>query len=208
MRGVAARLGVGTMSLYWHVRNKEELLWLVVDELLADVPLPGEGPDPFADIAEIARGLRAVLLRHRRAVPVLVGRPGFGPNGLVFGERLLAAIHSAGFSGDTAADAYAMCVNYTTGFVLYEVLTSDITWTGSSTAESLRHDLATYLAGLPAATFPNLRSGGQRLIWSGGDASFDFGMNSLLDGLKLSRLRSREGEPRTSLPRRPPSGGL
>ena len=32
MRRVAQRLGAGTMSLYWHVRNKDELIELMRDE--------------------------------------------------------------------------------------------------------------------------------------------------------------------------------
>ena len=36
MRSVAARLGVQSASLYWHVRDKDELLALIADAICAD----------------------------------------------------------------------------------------------------------------------------------------------------------------------------
>src|SRR5215475_10267794 len=44
MRRVADELGTGPASLYAHVANKEELLDLVLDRVLAEVELPE--PDP------------------------------------------------------------------------------------------------------------------------------------------------------------------
>src|SRR5215212_8753897 len=40
MRRLAAELGVGTMSLYWHVPNKDNLLELMRDELIGEVEMP------------------------------------------------------------------------------------------------------------------------------------------------------------------------
>src|SRR5579862_9905479 len=45
MRRLAERLGVKAASLYRHVRNKDELLALLGDEISAEIPLPrGSGP--------------------------------------------------------------------------------------------------------------------------------------------------------------------
>ena len=40
MRRLADRLGVKAASLYRHVRNKDELLALLGDEISAEIPLP------------------------------------------------------------------------------------------------------------------------------------------------------------------------
>src|SRR5215471_13622158 len=40
MRRLAERLGVKAASLYRHVRNKDELLALLGDEISAEIPLP------------------------------------------------------------------------------------------------------------------------------------------------------------------------
>lgn len=45
MRKVGAELGVKAASLYWHVRNKEQLLDLLTDALMADAePRPARAP--------------------------------------------------------------------------------------------------------------------------------------------------------------------
>ncbi len=44
MRRVAAELRTGVASLYWHVRNKGELLQLLNERLAAEIALPA--PDP------------------------------------------------------------------------------------------------------------------------------------------------------------------
>ena len=40
MRRVADELGSGPSSLYWHVRNKEELLQLVFERVIEELELP------------------------------------------------------------------------------------------------------------------------------------------------------------------------
>src|SRR5207247_9642587 len=44
MRRVAEELGTGAASLYWHVRNKDELIQLLSERLAAEIELPA--PDP------------------------------------------------------------------------------------------------------------------------------------------------------------------
>ncbi len=46
MRTVAHALGTGAASLYAHVTGKEELLEIVVERVIGEVPLAEEEPDP------------------------------------------------------------------------------------------------------------------------------------------------------------------
>ena len=55
MRKIAQVLHAGTMSLYWHVANKEHLLDLMLDALMAEVDVPEPTGDWRADL----QGLRA-----------------------------------------------------------------------------------------------------------------------------------------------------
>ncbi|HWC11003.1 MAG TPA: TetR family transcriptional regulator, partial [Acidimicrobiales bacterium] len=60
MRDLASELGVGTMSLYHHVPNKEALLDGVVEVLLADIELPDPASGTWDERASrMARSLRA-----------------------------------------------------------------------------------------------------------------------------------------------------
>src|ERR1700733_5414110 len=49
MRLVAKQLGTGAASLYVHVSNKDELLELIFDELVSQVPIPTPDPDRWQD---------------------------------------------------------------------------------------------------------------------------------------------------------------
>ena len=60
MRRVADRLGTGAASLYAHVTGKDELLELVFDELVGQVPLPEPDPRIWREqVRQMARDLRA-----------------------------------------------------------------------------------------------------------------------------------------------------
>jgi AcrR family transcriptional regulator len=121
MRRIAKELGVGTMSLYWHVGSKEHLLDLMLDAV--------EGEDEAAeprghwrdDLAHIARQERASLLRHRWKLDFMAGRPPFGPNGLVHLERSLASLDGLGIETRTTLQILTTVVTYVTGSVLNEL---------------------------------------------------------------------------------------
>jgi AcrR family transcriptional regulator len=113
MRRVAARLRVGTMTLYSHVRDKDELLDLMWDALLGEHLLPDEllaevGADWRAGLTEIARYGRRTFLRHPWALGVGM-RPGLGRNKLRHVEQALSV--ASGITRDPHAQrlvAYAV----------------------------------------------------------------------------------------------------
>src|ERR1700689_2176452 len=79
LRRLAERLGIRAPTLYWHVRDKRELLDLMVsvimDEALADWREPHPGQPWWDWLAGRARGLRARLLGHPDGARVLGGKP-------------------------------------------------------------------------------------------------------------------------------------
>lgn len=89
MRRVAAALGVGTMTLYTHVQDKDALLALMRDALFAEHLVEDTGSDWRTGITRIARRTRETLLRHPWAVPLGL-RPALGPNKLRHIEQVLA----------------------------------------------------------------------------------------------------------------------
>ena len=68
MRILARELAVSVSTLYWHVRDKRELLKLMIDDSLSAVRVPTDG-DWKHRLAEFLRQGRNVL----RARPVLIG---------------------------------------------------------------------------------------------------------------------------------------
>ncbi len=66
MNRIAAELGAGTMTLYYYVRTKADIVALMQDAILAGILIPGgEFPVGWRDaITEIARRTRHVLMAH------------------------------------------------------------------------------------------------------------------------------------------------
>src|SRR5688572_1235709 len=76
MRRIASDLGVGTMSLYWHVPNKENLLELMRDELIGEVEMPDPPTGDWrADLRQIAYQTRANLKRHPWMLAIFASVP-------------------------------------------------------------------------------------------------------------------------------------
>src|SRR5579875_873513 len=73
MRRIARELNAGTMSLYWHVSSKEELLDLMLDAIDGEMEVPEPSGDWRADLRAIARGIRTGLLRHRWVMDFMGG---------------------------------------------------------------------------------------------------------------------------------------
>ena len=103
MRRLAERLGVTAASLYRHVRNKDELLALLGDEISGEIPLPRAVSSWRRQLTEIAWNVRRGLLAHRDAARVLANTPPVGPRRLRHVEALLRTLRAAGLKDRDAA---------------------------------------------------------------------------------------------------------
>ncbi|GAA3524875.1 TetR/AcrR family transcriptional regulator C-terminal domain-containing protein [Amycolatopsis ultiminotia] len=102
MRRVAAELGAGTMTLYYYVRTKDELVALMDDAIMGEVLIPAaEFPDFWYDaLTAVAERTWEVLKRHPWAMQALRGVSP-GPNAMRHAEQSLAALATTGL--DAAA---------------------------------------------------------------------------------------------------------
>lgn len=100
MRKLGDRLGAGATSLYWHVAHKDELLELVLDEVIGEIYVPEPGDAPWrVSVSTLANGLRATMLRHPWMIGLLGNKPTLGPNAMRMGDRMIALLTDAGFTG-------------------------------------------------------------------------------------------------------------
>ena len=124
MRKLAAALGVGTTSLYWHVANRDELIELVVNEINGelDVPDAGEVPEWREATRRFARSIRSGIVRHRWVVSELAHLVAAvpGPNLSDAMERMLAVFETAGFPLGEADRALSTVSAYVAGIGLSE----------------------------------------------------------------------------------------
>ena len=121
LRRLAQRLGIRAPTLYWHVRDKRELLDLMADAILGQAlaglrsPEPGQ---PWWDwLAELARRERAALLAHRDSALVLSGNT---PVQHTFAaiEQEVRALVEAGFTPAQAVLTLRAVSAYVAGEVL------------------------------------------------------------------------------------------
>jgi AcrR family transcriptional regulator len=93
MRRVASELGAGTMTLYYYVRTKDELVTLMDDAIMREVLIPeDEFPTHWHDaLTAVAERTWDVLMRHPWALESLRNVPG-GPNSMRHFEQSLAAL--------------------------------------------------------------------------------------------------------------------
>ena len=117
IRGLSADLGVAPMSLYRHVRDKDDLLDEVAERLLADVWIPEAPEDDWrAWTAEAAERLRALLVGQPAVLRAYLRHPVVSPSALDRMARMLGVLERAGFDRAAAERAYAAVQTYTIGF--------------------------------------------------------------------------------------------
>jgi AcrR family transcriptional regulator len=195
MRRVAAELGAGTMTLYHYVRNKDELLSLMDDAIMAELLVPdGELPDHWRDaLLEIAHRTRAAFKRHRWAIDALRGVKG-GPNGMRHFEQSLAALADTGLDAARQVEVISSLDDYVFGFVIREGEMTE--HSPSKLDDEALAPLFEYIESLlQSGDFPHMRKlvgeGDVRESWKRmlavvfDDARFERGVARLLDGIAL-----------------------
>ncbi|WP_433178394.1 TetR/AcrR family transcriptional regulator [Actinoallomurus sp. CA-150999] len=135
MRQVAERLGAHAGSLYYHVRNKNDLLAMMADRVCGQAydagtaalaALPPEST--WQDEIEVqATALRRVIERHPGGAILLAESPKtLSPGALSIMERLLRTLSAAGVPTEHRIVAADTLLSHVTGFVLQEQATFEI----------------------------------------------------------------------------------
>jgi AcrR family transcriptional regulator len=118
MRRLAAEMRVGTMSLYHHVRDKDELLELMADAISAELLVPGELlGDWRAALSAIAHNTRDTFLRHPWLLDTAGQRPLVTPNQLRHIEQSIAVVADLDVDRETATTMVMAVDDYTIGWL-------------------------------------------------------------------------------------------
>jgi len=111
MRALAERLDVKAASLYWHVRDREELLQLLADELLDSTPRPRAGGDWRAGALAIGRALTHHVAQRKDAGRIVLEAPDALARSDLFAD-LAARLRSAGLGAAEARDVALMLITH------------------------------------------------------------------------------------------------
>lgn len=180
MRALAERFGVAPMTLYRHVRTKEDLLAALADRMLAELEIPPRG-DWQSELEIIFQSLRRLLLANPELAEIAIRRPIAGENAYRGAEHVLDALRRGGLVGDAATSAFGALTVYTQGFALQQIHTSSHAELG---------DRLAVLELLPAEAFPLVKAIGTSFLLRDLDRHFEDGLRALLRGLARSGASS------------------
>ncbi|PZG04943.1 TetR family transcriptional regulator [Nonomuraea aridisoli] len=183
MRRLAARLGVQNPALYWHFRDKQELLDEMARELLGpDMGGPRAGETWRGWLTRRAHRYRRTLLSHRDGARLVSGAdPGLDVARAF--ERELATLVELGFTPAQGLHAIGAISHYTLGFVLNEQARRERAAGGDDPA-------AVYAREFPL-TVAAVRQGGAPTS----DDAFAYGLRLILDGVAARAPSAPEDQP-------------
>jgi AcrR family transcriptional regulator len=184
MRRLGQEVGVEAMSLYNHVRNKEDVLNGMVDAVFSEIDLPAGDAAWSTAMRQRAISARQALLRHPWAIGLMESRVQPGPATLRHHDSVLRNLRTAGFSVEMAAHAYSMLDSYVYGFTLNELsLPLD-------SSRQIAEVAGNILRENPAGEYPYLMEMAvEHAMKPGYDYGdeFEYGLDVILDGLKRAQ---------------------
>jgi AcrR family transcriptional regulator len=197
MKRIAAELGAGTMTLYYYVRNKSDVVALMQDAILGDVLIPdADLPARWRDaIAAVARRTRRVLIAHPWSLSSL-NEAQFGPNAMRHIEQSLAAVAGTGLPARARFELLATVDDYVAGNALHSVEALTRARAAAADPALVAAAVEYGLAQLRAGEFPQLSAvytesaadqaaepPGPPMTESALDSQFERGLAALLDGI-------------------------
>jgi TetR/AcrR family tetracycline transcriptional repressor len=183
-RRLATELGVKSPALYWHFRNKQELLDAMADTL---VRAAGMGPPQSGEtwqewLARRARAYRASLLTYPDSARIVTDAQQLSLTAIwAFNEELQAMV-ILGFGPVQALRTITALTNYVNGFVLQEQSARHPTTHAPATPDSIAELLS---EGDAAPLLAALAEGGSPYS----EESFEYGLQALIEGCAAALTR-------------------
>jgi AcrR family transcriptional regulator len=186
MRRVAAELGAAPMSLYRHVRDKDELLLQMMDAAISEVALPEPPADWRAALEIAARALWTGFRRHPWLPSALsLTRPQLLPGALEYSEWVLGVLTRAGWDPLTTFTTHLTVFTFVRGLAMNLELESEAEAASGLTDDQWMSGQAAALSALVAdgrhPAFTSVLSGMDFDMDL--DALFEFGLQRLLAGI-------------------------
>ena len=182
MRKLATALGTGPSTLYWHVRDKDQLLALILDDTIAHVDAPASGRWNTRLIKMLDQARTAIAPRPM-LVPVILGaRWDVGQHALRIADTALALLIQGGVPEHELADAYFLLLHYTMGFIEAEAHARF----NETYAQEHQGRATSPVDASPLDAYPNLVRHGPATTPADMPARFNYGLTIILAGLTKS----------------------
>src|SRR5215471_1591015 len=119
MRRIAQEMGVGTMSLYYYVKTKADLIAVMDDALMGEVLAPSLPANWRKALTVIATRTRDVFLRHPWALSSMLSAPP-GVNAMRHMEQCLHALAGTTMTAQEKLALLAIIDDFVFGYALRE----------------------------------------------------------------------------------------
>ena len=185
MRKLAQELGVEAMSLYHHVKNKDDILDGLLEVVVGEIEVPAIGGDWREAMRRRASSAHDVLMAHPWATMLLMSRINISPAMLRYIDATLGCLRESGFSFPIADYAWNAIDSYIYGYTLQElnfpVEPDEYASAAAAFLPEVAADAYPYFVGLSVEVIARRHDGVK---------SLEFGLDLILDGLE----RLRRGE--------------
>ena len=184
MRRLAQELGVEAMSLYTHVRSKDDLLDGMADAVVARVSPPVRPGGWLMTLRAMVLAARRELLRHPWSARVIETRAAPGPATIAYMDRIARILREGGFSADLAHHALHVLGSRVMEFS--QDLFDDKADVDPGEAAAFAERLAGRYPNIAAIALAASHEGG--LGGCDDDIEFAFGLDLILEGLEARRV--------------------
>jgi AcrR family transcriptional regulator len=179
MRRIAQDLNVGTMSLYYYVKTKDDLIAVMDDALLGEALLPKVPKGWQQAMMEIAKHTHAIFLRHPWALVSMLSAPP-GLNAMRHMEQCLEALAETQMTNGEKLALLATVDDFVFGHALRE------------TANDTAIDTEFAAAQLATGAFPRIAKVFAKGRIETRKDRFEQGLQALLNGLPYSESAKKK----------------
>ncbi|MFJ6513041.1 TetR/AcrR family transcriptional regulator [Streptomyces sp. NPDC091406] len=181
MRRLANEMDSAPMALYYHVRNKDELLLLLMEAQARRIPRPELPEDPRERLIAVSIMLYELLADRLWIVQVVAGGDLIAPSALWFVEEMIGAAEDYGHTPEHAVYIYR---------TIWFAIVGDLIIRANIKQRHGRATGPTYedqvVAGLMSGTHPRLAALADRWAELNGRDTHRQGLTAVIDGLLRS----------------------
>jgi AcrR family transcriptional regulator len=199
MRKLAAELGVEAMSLYNHVKNKDDIVSGMLELIASEIELPDQVDDWREALRARTIAAHQAFVRRPWAARIWMTASSLSANRLAQSDAVLRCLRDAGLPPTVVYSAYHALDGYALGYAMQRL---DFPYS----AKELKRMAKDFLSDFPIETYPDFAEHVNQHFdpdFAASD-SFEFGLDLILDGLeRLRGTATRNRQPRSRATSRP-----